>query len=342
MALSNDISALIGFACETTLWGVYCVLFALSLGLLYRRNQKLGDMNSTILVTHCLLFGASTAHYALEFNHFYTVLQATGVPGFANETKPLVGADLLISLADLLGDSVLIYRCWILWRGNYWVVGVPIMSAIAGFACLSQVVHFVVTQSPTSPVPPTAQVPLTVAGYALPLCTNVIASGLLVFKIWWMARGTRSGHTLQRTIRLANDAAAVIVESGLIYLATQLVLVVLVTIEHPAQAIVGVMAVPIYGIASTLIVIRVTLGISAGSSTKETEHVSQLVWARSAAGPSAGEFSHVAAGTGSTGVGGSSTRVLGEDVDVVECLELKLEGGHGTTAPSDNVLATVV
>lgn len=91
MALSNDISALIGFACETTLWGtwmparslnpvshalagVYCVLFALSLGLLYRRNQKLGDMNSTILVIHCLLFGACTAHYALEFNHFYTVL----------------------------------------------------------------------------------------------------------------------------------------------------------------------------------------------------------------------------------------------------------------------------
>lgn len=59
--------------------------------------------------------------------------QATGVPGFANETKPLVGADLLISLADLLGDAVLIYRCWVMWRRNYWVVAVPILSAIAGF-----------------------------------------------------------------------------------------------------------------------------------------------------------------------------------------------------------------
>lgn len=107
--------------------------------------------------------------------------------------------------------------------------------------------HFVVTQSPTSPVPPAALVPLTVAGYALPLCTNVMATGLLVFKIWWMSRGTRSGsHPLRRTIRLANDAAAVIVESGLIYLVTQLILVVLVTIAHPAEAIVGVMAVQIY------------------------------------------------------------------------------------------------
>ena len=41
------------------------------------------------------------------------------------------------------------------------------------------VVHLVLSLDPTSPVPPTDLVPLTLAGYSLPLCTNVMATGLI-------------------------------------------------------------------------------------------------------------------------------------------------------------------
>ncbi|KAI0828633.1 hypothetical protein BC628DRAFT_83193 [Trametes gibbosa] len=278
--ISNDIAALVGFAVESVLWGVYSVLFVISIGLLMRRSRK-GELNPTVFAIHCLLFAACTTHYAIEFNHFYTTLQAIGVNGYANETKQLVGADILISVCDLLGDAMLIYRCWAMWRGNYWVLVLPVISAVAGFGCMMQVAHFVVTLSPTSPAPPAAIVPLTVAGYSLPLCTNVMASGLLVFKIWWMTRHTPSTNTLRSTARLANNAMAVIVESGLIYLAVQLVLVVLVSLENPAEGIAGVLAVQIYGIAPTLMVIRVALGISAGSTytANDVERVSKISWA---------------------------------------------------------------
>ena len=49
-----------------------------------------------------------------------------------------------------------------------------------------QVMHLVVTLSPTSPVPPASFVPLGTAGFTLPLCTNVLAMGLIVFRIWSM------------------------------------------------------------------------------------------------------------------------------------------------------------
>ena len=163
------------------------------------------------------------------------------------------------------------YRCWVLWGKNFWVVLLPSLTAIAGFStyfsspqltytvkhsaqtfppgCIAEVAHFIARLSSTSPVPPDAVVPLTTAGYALPLCTNVMATGLIVYKIWRTAYYTVPGtsdSTLEGTTRVAHSAMSIVVESGMLYLATQLVFVVLVSIKHPAQAIVAVMAVQIY------------------------------------------------------------------------------------------------
>ena len=46
---------------------------------------------------------------------------------------PLVGADVLISFCDLLGDLILLYRCWVIWGKNYWIVFAPLVTAGAGF-----------------------------------------------------------------------------------------------------------------------------------------------------------------------------------------------------------------
>jgi hypothetical protein len=56
----------------------------------------------------------------------------TGVKGFANETKALIGADLLISITDFIGELILIYRCWLLWSKNYGIIILPSLTAIGG------------------------------------------------------------------------------------------------------------------------------------------------------------------------------------------------------------------
>ncbi|KAI0676374.1 hypothetical protein C8Q78DRAFT_987045 [Trametes maxima] len=282
--LSNDLAALIGFASEAVLWGAYAIIFTTSLILLLRRAPTRG-LNAPILTLGCALFVSCTAHFGLEFYHFVTTLRDTGFEGFANETKPLVGADILISLSDLLGDFVLLYRCWIVWGRNYWVVLLPFLTAVAGFSCIMEVVHLVVTLDPTSPVAPAALIPLGLAGYALPLATNVLATALIVARLWHTARAAeeRCRGRLAGTVRAAQHAVAIIVESGLLYLAAQLILVALFALGHPAQAIVAVAAVQIYGIAPTLIVIRVALGISSECSTRDPPGaagpaVAQVAW----------------------------------------------------------------
>ena len=53
--------------------GIYVVLFLASLVLMLRRMRSHG-MNIPILASICALFVLCTTHFAIEFNHFYTVL----------------------------------------------------------------------------------------------------------------------------------------------------------------------------------------------------------------------------------------------------------------------------
>ena len=59
--------------------------------------------------------------------------RATGVEHFANETESLIGADILISVSDLLGGLILVYRCWVIWGKNTLVIILPLLTALAGF-----------------------------------------------------------------------------------------------------------------------------------------------------------------------------------------------------------------
>ena len=131
--------------------GINAVLVFLALTILIPRYRK-GGSNRVILVANCILFVSCTAHFALEFDHFYRVLvrsfpccyvlpwhlpplqKNVGVDGFANETNVYFAADLFISITDFIGDMILLYRCWIIWGGNYYVVILPFLTSAGGLS----------------------------------------------------------------------------------------------------------------------------------------------------------------------------------------------------------------
>jgi hypothetical protein len=73
MTISNDIAALIGFACESILYGLYIPLFLLCILYLTSRRRTQA-YNVPMIVATVILFLLCTCHYSLEFNHFYTYL----------------------------------------------------------------------------------------------------------------------------------------------------------------------------------------------------------------------------------------------------------------------------
>ncbi|EPQ57611.1 hypothetical protein GLOTRDRAFT_38224 [Gloeophyllum trabeum ATCC 11539] len=225
--------------------GAYCILFLAASHILLRRKRG-HRLRDPLVWANTALFLTCSAHFALEFNHFHTTLAATGVPGYANETKPLFAADLFISLADLLGDFVLIYRCYLVWGRAWWVTVLPTLTAVAGFACIMELLHLLLSINPSSPTAPPQIVPLGIAGYVLPLSTNVFVTALIAARIFWIARASREYSDLTSSAQTVHRAINVVVESGALYLAVQLTFVVLFAMQHPAQAILAVIAVQVY------------------------------------------------------------------------------------------------
>ena len=110
------------------------------------------------------------------------------------------------------------------------------------------VLELLFTINPTSPAPPPQLVPLGLASYILPLCTNIIVTSLIVYRLWYASRASRaiSDSPLYIPESVTRRAMMLSVESGALYLVFQLVFVVLFAIPHPAEAILAVMAVQIY------------------------------------------------------------------------------------------------
>ncbi len=98
-------------------------LCAVHYALRHRVQPLLHRIGMSIHVPHPLRLAISPSVYQ----------SSTGVHGFANETKLLIGADILISVCDLMGEFILLYRCWIVWERNYWVIIFPALTSLAGF-----------------------------------------------------------------------------------------------------------------------------------------------------------------------------------------------------------------
>ncbi|GJE85486.1 hypothetical protein PsYK624_015650 [Phanerochaete sordida] len=249
-----DIGALLGFACEAVLYGINVVVFFLALNILWPRVKRRGS-NQVILILSLLLFLSCTAHFALEFNHYHFTLKTTGVDGFADETNVYFAADLFISITDFFGDLILIYRCWLIWSGDYYICILPTLTSVGGLVCAAVVGHLVHGGHGATPSP--SIVPLGLASFALPFCTNVMCTLLIAARIWHLSRSAQA-----RPAFSTRSAAAIFLESGMLYFLVQLVFLTLYGMDHPGEQVIIPMAVQVYGIASFLIVIQAGLGLS--------------------------------------------------------------------------------
>ena len=89
--------------------------------------------------------------------------------------------------------------------------------------------------------------PLSLAAVFLPLGTNVIVPALICARIWYLSpRNVRNMPSVQFPTGRARAIIKIVVESGMLYLAVQLIFVVLFSIGHPAHVIVAMIAVQIY------------------------------------------------------------------------------------------------
>jgi len=262
MTISKTLVLVLDFGCEAFLYGCYTVLFAISIYLMFYSPRRGTSVNKPIFIISGLLYLSCSAHFALVFSDFYRVIVVNDI---ANENVAIV-IDLLVSVTDFIGELILIYRCWLLWSRNYWVIVLPGVILIASIVCVGVLVVHLMLQNPSIAATPSRGLEsFGLATLSLPLGTNVIVTALIAGRIWYLSpRKPRNicSALWQFPTRIGHATIDIVIESGMLYLAVQLILVILVAIQHPAQSIASVIAVQIYGIAATLTIIRARLCIS--------------------------------------------------------------------------------
>ncbi|KAJ6553158.1 hypothetical protein B0H19DRAFT_1263561 [Mycena capillaripes] len=191
------------------LHGVYMTLLVLALYLLCQRKPAGWRILACLLVVMCITGTADVILQAIITKYFLRELDALVQDSASSASLHsmrhlLLFAEHSLGVTDIaIADSLLIYRCYVIWKtSRIEVVVFPILLAVATTA-----VGYVTAYH--SYVTPSAH-PADVLPYlGFVLATNVTVTGLTVGRIWYTRQGLQSlGQT--KFLRRYNLAMALL------------------------------------------------------------------------------------------------------------------------------------
>ncbi|KAF5364770.1 hypothetical protein D9758_009280 [Tetrapyrgos nigripes] len=175
-----------------------------------------------------------------------------------------------------------IRRCYVVWNSSFKIVAVPIFISIVnnavGFSAVVMLIDvFVGPLSEDTANPDTALSAFNAANkmleafFAVNVFSNVLLTGLIAGKIWWILRALQK-MTAEAEYTIANapmvrireryrSTIAIIVESGLLYPVSVIVFEIILQAVPLAPSLYPLMT-TLAGMAPTLIITRVQLGVS--------------------------------------------------------------------------------
>ncbi|KAF8143504.1 hypothetical protein K438DRAFT_1736378 [Mycena galopus ATCC 62051] len=254
---------------DSLIYGIYSVLFYQAVQVLLSRRTPNYKFHLGWLT---VLFALSTIHIALAYSWaFITDTADTAIYEVFSLKNPLpvlylpddpasvrtigVLIKLRYSLANAIADGIIIYRCYIIWGRKWRVIAFLLVAYV--LTCIGGIVGLL----PLSGVSERAAMAVCIATVFF---TNVLGAGLAAGRIWWISR--RAANYLGRRSRSNySHLTAVMLESGLIYPATLAISVLIFVIPQTPLVSVLVCLAACYhlvGIAPTLIIVRVGLGVS--------------------------------------------------------------------------------
>ncbi|KDQ17243.1 hypothetical protein BOTBODRAFT_30059 [Botryobasidium botryosum FD-172 SS1] len=277
--LSRSEAVLIAVLTETILYGIYVPIFATCLWIIF--SKQFGPrrrVNLMLLGPAVTMFLLSTLHVAVGLRRlvegFVQAPQADVY--FADlQTWTYYATTALYFTITFVGDSVVIYRCYLIWEANLAVVALPILmllaSTIMGYYTVAGS-HFI------KPGQSAFAARIATSGrtaLCLSLALNVICTGLIVLRIWLSTR--HFAPYVGRRVGRYYSALAVIVESAAIYTVSIAVYLGLYIRQVRAFTILSSMNAQIMCIVQVLILVRVGLGLTYTSGWDQSEWSARFV-----------------------------------------------------------------
>jgi len=199
-------------------------------------------------------------NYTRIIKAFVIFKDAPGGPGaFFNhlsEFTQIFGSTLYVA-QTLVGDGVALYRCYLVWGNRLWIIVFPTVLLMGSTATGIGVLFSFAKVVPEANIFVEELQHWILSFFSLTLATNLICTGLIAYRFWYINRKTLmpiSDHT--RSIWL------LIIESGAIYSATLMTLLILYKSESWFQYVILDAVSPIVGLVFSTIILRTSLGLT--------------------------------------------------------------------------------
>ncbi|KIJ24744.1 hypothetical protein M422DRAFT_72321 [Sphaerobolus stellatus SS14] len=269
--LPLDKAEIIAFFLESMLFGISSLLYIITIWTLVtqRKSQRL---NSRLVSISTAMMFFNVMHMAVDIDR---VLQAfffqRDLPGgpAAYYARLFDWSELfktgIFVVQTVLADCFAIYRCHVVWN-RFWIVVFPSMSVVATLATGIGVVVSLGRLSNGSDIFASTLKGWITSFFVLTLCTNFMCTSSIAGRIWFTTRKVKN-YSGNRSLM---PIVIVLIESGALYAASCIALVISYLLGSNAQYIVVDGAFPIISIAFNMIIVRIALGIAHGGTIATT------------------------------------------------------------------------
>ncbi|KAF8883517.1 hypothetical protein BD779DRAFT_1443786 [Infundibulicybe gibba] len=256
-----DVAELAGIATEGVLYGVFLVLDIAALYILFRRRDYHKHINILMVVAAIIMFLLSTAQFVVDTTTVFVGFIAISdrphrLEYLSDLTEPVFAARHAIYFTMMIvGDAIVIYRCYVVWGHNLKVVILPILCSLGSAACAYQTIWAIRHGSFNAKLELNMGFPI----FSLSFGANAIATTLIAYKICMTHRQLKKTMTMASYHDSLLPTARIIIESGAINTAYLLVYMIILYNNTSGVQILASIVTPFVGIIFTMVIIRAAL-----------------------------------------------------------------------------------
>ncbi|KII91947.1 hypothetical protein PLICRDRAFT_526546 [Plicaturopsis crispa FD-325 SS-3] len=307
MPISLHKSESIGVILETLAYGAYLIVFSQCIQILTARRVK-PHPRGYLLWTAVVLWVLVTMHLCVDIDRNMEALDGNvWTPDGAEKYYQTLGTwknvfkSVLYVASTVVSDAFIVYRCYIVWGRNRYVIPLPLLLFLADIGAWlysgpkadvvesAVLVHLFYSRrgmtaigiywcytlslvQPGQDFETKALSTRVTAFYAITLSLNFICTILIAYKIRMIQHSVASYSTLDSEL---TRVVAMVVESGAIYSAYLIIMIATYSSGSPTMFIFLNSISPIIGIVFSAVIVRVGLGLSHGDRYSNTATTSR-------------------------------------------------------------------
>lgn len=273
MGLNDNSVFLIACISETLGYGIALILFINATRTLLKKKKVNENLNLPIFIAAPVLFFFATLHifgvWVRTYKAFVTYPQGPlaywGLITSPEKTVTQVGQ----VGAVILGDLMTVYRTFVIWQLNPYIIIVPAMTFVATVVSAAGFITAQHKVNVHTSIFSTTVTRWTEAWLSCSLITTGICTFAIMYKLLSVQRSLGQSIAYNPSRSLTTRVLRIFVESAALYSTNNLLYAVLYSTKILEEAWFSGLAVPIASITFSLIIIRVESAVNSPPTTRQ-------------------------------------------------------------------------